>query len=184
MRTSRHTTVELPTSSMADIAFLLLTFFLITTVIENHKGLTLQLPPWQKDVPVTEIHDRNLFAIQLNAADQCMVEGEPVADLSGLDSRIRTFVLNDGHDPSLSESPEVAVVSFKTDRGTSYGRFIEVLDVIQGAYYGIYAGRVGISTTEFRALDLRDPKQKATYDRARKGIPMNISIADPSEVRP
>jgi len=65
------------TSSMADIAFLLLTFFLITTVIKNDKGLTLMLPPWNNNVTTESVHQRNVFTIQVNSENQFLIEGEP-----------------------------------------------------------------------------------------------------------
>lgn len=180
MKHYRSSTVELPTSSMADVAFLLLSFFLITTVIENHKGLTLQLPPWQEKPIPSEVHARNIFTIQINSEDQCLVEGERVADLSGLKEQVRAFVMNQGKVATLSDNPEVAVVSLKTDRGTTYSLFVRALDEIQGAYYEIYAERVGITSSAFRALQLQDPRQKAIYEKARRGIPMNLSIAEPT----
>jgi len=154
----------------------------MTTVIENQKGLTLQLPPWQQQPIPAEVNARNLFSIQINAVDQFMVEGELVPDLSGLKERVRSFILNDGKDKALSDSPEVAVVSLKTDRGTSYGVFIQALDKIQAAYYEIYAERAGISPSAFRALQLQEPAQRILYDKGRKGIPMNISIAEPTHL--
>jgi hypothetical protein len=94
------------------------------------------------------------------------------------------FVLNNGRDPNSSDNPDKAIVSFKTDRGTSHRRFIELLDIIQGAYYDIYAEQAGVTNAEFRdaASDLSIPKNKDIYDRGRAGIPLNISIADPSKV--
>lgn len=173
---------EVSTSSMADIAFLLLTFFLMTTVIKNEKGLTLMLPQWS-DVQIrSEIHQRNVFAIQINSANEFLIEGEPRSSLEGLTAEIKKFILNNDVDPSLSVNPEEAVVSLKTDRGTSQQAFIEMLDVIQAAYYEIYAGRAGITSKAFRELDLNDKEQKQIYDAAREGIPMNISMAEPTKV--
>ncbi len=171
---------QLSTGSMADIAFLLLIFFLITTTIDSEKGLLMRLPP-KLDRPINmEIHERNLFNILLNSQDQIMVEGKLRSDISGLRSDVITFVLNKGKDKSSSDSPEKAVVSIKTNRGTTYKQYIKILDEVQAAYFEIYAERAGLSPDAFRALDQRDPKQRALYLKARKGIPMNISIAKPS----
>lgn len=170
---------EISTSSMADIAFLLLTFFLMTTVIKDEKGLTLLLPPHQEG-PLQEIPERNLYTIQLNAADELLVEKERRSSLDGLKNEIKLFILNNGSNPSLSDSPQAAIVSLKTSRGTSHAAFIATLDEIQGAYYEIYAERAGMTSKQFRFLDLDNPLNKDLYNKARNGIPMNISIAEPT----
>lgn len=170
---------ELNTSSVADIAFLLLSFFLMTTVISNEKGLSLTLPEWL-DVPVDRpVHERNLFKIQINSTDELLVEGERVNSLSGFRKSVKQFILNNGFDPDWSEHPEVAIVSIKTDRGTSHGTFMNVLDEVQAAYYEIYADRAGISPDDYRALDPGKAGDRAVIAKARKGFPMNISIAEP-----
>ena len=173
---------EVSTGSMADIAFLLLTFFLMTTVINNEKGLTLLLPQWSDEPIISDKHQRNVFAVQINSENEFLIEGEPRNSLAGVTDEIKKFILNNGVDPSLSVNPEEAVVSLKTDRGTSQQAFVAVLDVIQAAYYEIYAERAGISAKAFRELDLNDKAQKETYDMARTGIPMNISMAEPTQV--
>lgn len=179
-------TPEIPNASMADIAFLLLTFFLVTTTMPNNRGLSIALPPPPEANPPTDvkIQEKNMFKIQLNSSDALLVEGEPREDVSSLKDEIKAFVLNNGRNPASSDNPEKAIVSFKTDRGTSHKRFIELLDIIQGAYYDIYAEQAGVTNAEFRdaASDLSIPKNKDIYERGRAGIPLNISIADPSKV--
>jgi biopolymer transport protein ExbD len=179
-------TPEIPNASMADIAFLLLTFFLVTTTINNDRGLSIGLPPPpdpNQDVEV-KMQEKNIFKIQVNSTDALLIEGEPMDDISGLKDMIKKFVTNKGVDPASSESPEKAIVSFKTDRGTSHKRFVEILDIVQGAYYDIYAEQAGVSNKEFReaASALADPEKKAIYERGKKDIPMNISIAEPTKV--
>lgn len=178
-------TPDIPNASMADIAFLLLVFFLVTTTIANDKGLSLQLPPppeaQQEDVKIPE---RNMFKIQVNSSDALLVEGEPMEDITVLKEEIKTFILNDGKDPLSSDSPLKAIVSYKTDRGTSHKRFIEILDIIQGAYYDIYADRIGVTNAKFReiASDLSSEENRKLYEKARDGIPLAISIAEPTKV--
>jgi hypothetical protein len=120
----------------------------------------------------------------VNSTDALLIEGEPMEDVSGLKDMIKKFVTNKGVDPASSESPEKAIVSFKTDRGTSHKRFVEILDIVQGAYYDIYAEQAGVTNKEFReaASALADPEKKAIYERGKKDIPMNISIAEPTKV--
>ena len=181
-------TPDIPNASMADIAFLLLVFFLVTTTVANDKGLTLLLPPPPEALPPdlkVEIRERNLFKIQINSFDNVLVEGEPFASSpEELTRMIKEFVLNDGKDLLSSDSPQDAIVSYKTDRGTSHEKFIEILDAIQAAYYQIYADRIGVSVSKWRdiASNLANPGNRALYQRSREGIPMGISIAEPTKV--
>jgi len=186
-------TPEIPNASMADIAFLLLTFFLVTTTIANDRGLSIQLPPPPEAIPPDDVkvQERNMFKIQINSSDNLLVEGEPMSDVSGLKEMIVTFIMNNGVDPTSSDSPQKAIVSYKTDRGTSHKRFIEILDIIQGAYYDIYAKRAGVSNDRWRELsnELSDPENQKLYDKGRGRlpdgsveIPMQLSIAEPTKV--
>lgn len=163
-------------SSMADIAFLMLCFFMITTIIQEHKGLTLLLP--QIDNIVAPVKDRNVFNIRLNSNNQLMIQNASRENMSELRTELKTFILNNGMHVSLSENPEKAVISFKADRGSDYQHYIAIINEIQGAYFEIYAERVGITAEEFRKLDSRIPVQNNLYENGKKGIPMNISIAE------
>ena len=168
---------------MADIAFLLLTFFMVTTVMSEEKGLTLLLPPLVISPP-EPVNDRNLFTIQLNSLDKLMVEVNVRSDSYDLRREIKEFLLNNGRDDGLSESPRKAIVSFKADRGTSHRAFIEILDEIQAAYYEIYADRAGISAEQFRKLNMHNKDERELYDRGRHEFSMNISIAEPTDITP
>jgi len=180
-----RSTPEIPNASMADIAFLLLTFFLVTTTIANDKGLSIQLPaPLDPNQPKVEFQQHNLFTIQVNSSDALLVEGEPMDDVSGLKEQIKKFILNNGADPELSDSPSKAIVTYKTDRGTTHKRFVQILDIIQNAYYDIWADQAGVTNARYReaASDTSDPSNKEIYDKGREGIPMAISIAEPTKV--
>jgi biopolymer transport protein ExbD len=188
-----RTTPDIPNASMADIAFLLLTFFLVTTTIANDRGLSLILPPPPEAQPPEDvkIKEHNMFKIQINSNDDLLVEGEPMDDVRGLKDQIKKFVLNYGKDPTSSDNPQKAVVSYKTDRGTSHKKFIQILDIMQAAYYDIYAERAGVSNERWRELsgDLADPENQRLYELGRGRlpdgtleIPMAISIAEPTKV--
>jgi len=181
MRIRKRKDAEINSSSMADIAFLLLIFFLVTTTIVNDKGVLLLLPPKVDKPPTAEKHKRNIFNIQVNSTDQLLVNKELATDLNLVRANIKTFVLNNGKDPQSSESPKEAVVSIKTNRGTSYERYIEVLNTVQGAYYDIYAARSKISNDAYRLLSMGKPDERLIILKAKEGIPMNISIAEPSK---
>jgi biopolymer transport protein ExbD len=189
-----RSTPEIPNASMADIAFLLLTFFLMTTTVANDKGILLTLPPPPEQNPDdVEIQERNLFKIQVNSFDNVLVEGEPwTGSDRELIDQIKRFVLNYGNDPTSSDNPEKAIVSLKTDRGTSHKKFIDILDVAEAAYNQIYAERAGVTEARWRdiAADPNvDPATKELYDRGRGAkpgggveIPKAISIAEPTKI--
>jgi biopolymer transport protein ExbD len=198
---------EVNSSSMADIAFLLLVFFLVTTTIATDKGLTLTLPPKadpNQEPPDITKNQRNIYKILVNSSDRILIEDEPVTDLSDLRDEVKKFVLNFGQmdaenqalyntlpqtlralsekSATSSDNPKEAVVSFKADRGTSYEVYLEILDELQAAYYEIYAERLNITSDQFRALDQRNDAEREMYKRAREGFPMNISIAEPTKI--
>ncbi len=178
----KNGSAEVSTSSMADIAFLLLTFFLMTTVIKNEKGLMLMLPQWSEVIMTSDVNDRNIFSIQINSENGFLIEGERRNSIDGVKEEIKKFIMNYGSINTLSENPVKAVISLKTDRNTSHEAFIASLDEIQGAYFEIYAERIQLSVKEFRALDLNDRNEKKMYDKAREGVPMNISVAEPTQL--
>ncbi|MEQ6119392.1 biopolymer transporter ExbD [Reichenbachiella sp. MALMAid0571] len=201
---------EVNAGSMADIAFLLLIFFLVTTTIANDKGILMQLPPKpdpNEPPPEVNKNDRNIFKILANSKDMLLVEDEPLTDVSELKGMIKSFVLNfgkpsaeyvtmynnlpptlrsyvnaNGKRPDSSDDPGEAVVSFKADRGTTYELYVRVLDEINAAYNELYGQRVGLTGEEFLQLDRRNPEEKALYTKAREGIPRAISIAEPNKI--
>jgi biopolymer transport protein ExbD len=187
-RSKSRASTEVNAGSMADIAFLLLIFFLVTTTIASDKGLTITLPVDEENADEIEIviKERNLFKVAINSNDALLVEGDRLDDYMDIKEMLIEHILNPAKSDKFSESPSKAVVSFKTDRGTSYAMYINVLDQLQGAYYQIYADRAGISIDDYRALEFSNPKEKALYLKG-KGvgddeIPMAISIAEPTNV--
>lgn len=198
---------EINAGSMADIAFLLLIFFLVTTTIATDKGILNILPPkLDPNVPPPDIkvNERNIFAILINANNDLLVEGEYRRSAENLDKDIKDFILNFGSPnedavalynslppslqalaqrrPESSDHPKEAVVSIKTDRGTDYALFLEVFDAAKKAYFEIYGERVGLTADEYRALTGDDEASKALQDRGKEGIPMAISIAEPNKI--
>lgn len=176
---SKHQKPIVNSGSMADIAFLLLIFFLVTTTISQDKGLLLKLPPPPEKEIDFEIHERNLYKILINANDQFLIEGELRSDLNDISNEIKSFVLNHGKDPDLSDSPKDAVVSIKVSRGTKYSHFINALDEVKRTYYEIYAGRVGLTPAQYLSLNHQNSIEYDLYRKGKQDIPMNISIADP-----
>lgn len=181
MKSKRTTEQEMNVSSTADIAFLLLIFFLVSTTLMVDKGLSLKLPPDSEHDAEAPVNSRNLFKVQINSQNQFLVNDEPKNSLEGVRKEIKAFVLNRGKDKKLSISPQKAIVSIKTNRGTDYSSFIMALDYIKGAYFEMYGEALGMTSKEFQALDLKDPEQKNKYMAVRKDIPMNISIAEPNQ---
>jgi hypothetical protein len=145
----RRATPEVNAGSMADIAFLLLIFFLVTTTIEKDKGIARQLPPIE---PPTEapplIKEKNLFIVNVNKDDQLLVE-DNLMELKDLRQAAIAFLDNGGapsgspeycnyckgaRSPSSSDNPDKAVISVQNDRLTSYKMYIAVQNELVAAY--------------------------------------------------
>lgn len=178
MKKSRDKSVTTNAASMADIAFLLLIFFMVTTSIVSDKGLDLVLPPLLEDVNTTNINERNLFKILINSEDKLLVENETIEDYKHLKEDIMTFVLNRGQHTNLSDTPKEAIVSIKANRGTTQDMYLHVLDQAKAAYYQIYADLLQVKPKAIRDNTL-SMEQALAYKKIRTEIPMNISIAEP-----
>ncbi len=169
---------EIPSSSLADIAFLLLIFFLVVTTIDVDTGIGLILPPPpQENEPPPQINERNLLNINVNAEGLVQVD-EELTPISQVKRKVVEFITNRGQNPELSDSPEEAVVSLKTARATTYSIYIDVLDQIVGAYE---EARNAVAMREygepFSALEDGSVEQETIEDM----IPKQLSIAEPAE---
>ncbi|MFY0591381.1 ExbD/TolR family protein [Roseivirga sp.] len=91
---------EVNAGSMADIAFLLLIFFLVTTQIATNKGITMVLPPKLDVIDNVPLNERNVLKIQVNSEDKLLVEGEPLGDINEISEIVYDFVLNFGQPDS------------------------------------------------------------------------------------
>lgn len=125
---------EINAGSMADIAFLLLIFFLVTTTIVEDKGVLVKLPPWSEEPPdIQKLNERNVFGVLVNKDNQLLVRKEP-ADIKDLRERTKEFILNPQKREDLAEKPTKAIISLKNDRGTEYRTYLEVYNELKAAY--------------------------------------------------
>ncbi len=180
---------EVNSSSTADIAFLLLVFFLCTTTMAVNKGLARRLPPPVPAEQKTEdlkVKERNVFVVLLNSNDQLLVQGE-YADVSELKDKAKEFIKNESNAENLPEKEVIEVeyfgnvavtknhvISLQNDRGTSYAAYINVQNELVAAYNEL---RNDIAKAKFGQLydDLNEDQQKAIQ----KIYPQKISEAEP-----
>jgi biopolymer transport protein ExbD len=140
---------EVNAGSMADIAFLLLIFFLVTTTIEKDKGLLRSLPPIDdSEVEPPIIKQKNLFTVNINRRNQLLVE-EELMELKDLRQAAIDFLDNGGgenaegqkcdycqgnRDAASSDHPDKAIISMKHDRETTYEQYMDVQNELVAAY--------------------------------------------------
>jgi biopolymer transport protein ExbD len=183
-------TPEINGSSMADIAFLLLIFFLVTTTMNVDTGLARMLPPMPESQDKTEqdVKQRNIFTVLINKSDRLLVEGKPL-DINMLREKTKEFIANPNNSPDLPEKDvidveffgtvEVAkgVISLQNDRGTSYSMYMQVQNELVAAYNEL---RNEIARTKFGKYynDLTEDQQKAIQ----RIYPLRISEAEPKSV--
>ena len=134
---------EVNAGSMADIAFLLLIFFLVTTTIEKDSGINRKLPPMEESEEDVVIKQKNIFTILINGKDQLLVEEERM-ELKDLRKAAVEFLDNNGdgsctfckgkRDTKSSDNPDKAIISLKNQRETSYAAYVAVQNEVMGAY--------------------------------------------------
>lgn len=168
---------EINGSSMADIAFLLLIFFLVTTTINVDTGIGLVLPPPLEDEEPPPIRERNLMNILVNSEGRILMDEQPY-QISEVKTRLIEFIKNPTNDPNLAETPDLAIVSIKTQRETPYRIYVNMLDEVMGAYKDLRdeASRANYGVP-YGALDEDSPQQNQIKDM----YPKKISIAEPGD---
>ena len=183
---------EINAGSMADIAFLLLIFFLVATTMNVDSGIQRVLPPMPDETQPQQAMDvkkRNILLVFVSKFDDIMVGGERM-DITQLKDKVKEFVLNRADDPNLPEKEVTkidlignfpvskGVVSLQNDRGTSYNRYImvqneltrafnEIRDMVAAQYFG---GK--------KFLDLEEAQRTAVQ----KAVPLKISEAEPRNI--
>ena len=161
---------------MADIAFLLLIFFLVTTEIVEDQGVLVRLPPWSDEPPPElKLNQRNVFQVLVNKNDELLVRNEP-ADLPGLRDAAKNFILNPTNDPNMALSPQNAIVSLKNDRGTTYETYVTVYNELLAAYNELWE-EAGQREFGKPYQDLTDSEK----DKIRSEIPLVLSEAEPTK---
>jgi biopolymer transport protein ExbD len=129
---------EINAGSMADIAFLLLIFFLVTTTILDEQGILVRLPPWADELPPIEnIPNRNLLPVNINATGLLLVESKEIS-IQELRDITKEFITNPGKRMDLPSSPNKAIISIRNDRGTPYQAYLSVYNEIKGAYNEVW----------------------------------------------
>ncbi|GAB4254060.1 MAG: biopolymer transporter ExbD [Vicingaceae bacterium] len=190
---------EINAGSMADIAFLLLIFFLVTTTMDTDTGLIRRLPPMPEEPTEKppEIKQRNVFQVLVNANDQLLVEGEYM-DISGLKEKAKKFIKSDPNDPTLPEFKvedvpvfgkypvSKQIISLQNDNGTSYEMYIKVQNELVKAYNELRnelaLQKFGKSYDELVALSENSETAEQQADAIKKIYPQRISEAEPKNV--
>ena len=183
---------EIPAASLADIAFMLLIFFLVTTTMDVDSGLERRLPPMppedQQNDDTPPIKERNVFVVLVNANDQLLVEGE-IGNVDQLREKAKEFMANPNNSENLPEKTikEVpyfgqvgitkGVISLQNDRGTSYGTYLRVQNELVGAINEL---REELAEQKFgKAFDKLEADQQ---DAIKEIYPSKISEAEPKKV--
>lgn len=188
---------EINAGSMADIAFLLLIFFLVTTTMDTDMGLIRRLPeinPEQTDPP--PIKKRNIFEVLVNQNDQLLVEGEYM-EIADLRASAKEFIESDATNPNMpefkmTEIPRLGVVpvskqiiSLQNDMGTSYEMYIMVQNELVAAYNELRnefaQQKFNKPYTELVQKSGSSEKIKEQMKAVKKFYPQRISEAEPKK---
>ncbi|GGK43146.1 MULTISPECIES: ExbD/TolR family protein [Flavobacteriaceae] len=152
---ARRENSEINAGSMADIAFLLLIFFLVTTTMDVDSGISRKLPEKSEDTPEVTIKQKNVLDITVNRNNQILIEGTDFVQVTDIRRIAMDFIDNGGgesapkpdgtpgvpcdycqgaKDPASSDHPSKAIISLQSDRGTTYGMYVSIQNEIEAAY--------------------------------------------------
>lgn len=196
---------EVNAGSMADIAFLLLIFFLVTTTIEKNSGINRKLPPMEDNTVPPIIKKKNIFTVLVNKNNELLVKDEPM-NIKDLRAAAVEFLDNNGDkscsfckgkkDDSSSDNPDKAIISLKNDRETSYATYIAVQNELVAAYnvlrnrraleIGAAQGFPNLNYVQMQAYHKNDAKWgsnnkkekeklKAVIEQVKKDVPQKLS---------
>jgi len=198
---ARRKAPEVNAGSMADIAFLLLIFFLVTTTIETDIGIPRKLPPIQDEQDPPPLKERNIFIVLINSNGDLLVEDDPM-ELKDLKQAAIQFLDNGGgsgdercdycqgaKDPASSDNPVKAVISLQNNRLTKYSDYIAVQNELIAAYNVLRnreANRMfGVDFTEMEKA-YKNPEYAGDKDKLKERIgvikdmfPQKLSEAEP-----
>ncbi len=188
---AKRKTPGLNTQSTADIAFLLLCYFLMVSTMDQQSGLQRRLPPMptnEQKQEDTKVNKRNIIIVKINSSDR-LFAGDQLLDVSQLKDKIKEFITNPNDDPNLPEREKKTIegfgeypvskgiISLQNDRGTSYKAYIAVqnelvkaVNEVRNDFCRQHFGKV------FNACN--ETQQKIAKD----AIPQNISEAEPKDV--
>ena len=199
---------EVNAGSMADIAFLLLIFFLVTTTIETDSGINRKLPPMEDVIDPPIIKERNIFTVVVNKNNDILVEEKPM-QLRDVRSAAVKFLDNGGgvgeeacdycqgvRDTSSSDNPDKAIISLKNDRETDYKVYISVQNELVAAYnelrdrefLRLYPNQrmTFVEANKLYSDPRTSPKEKLKLkpklDVLKKMYPQKLSEAEPSKI--
>ncbi len=172
LRKKRSLGASIPSSSMADIAFLLLIFFLVATVIDVDTGIGMTLPEISDLDPPPVSKDR-MAAVLINENNDVLLDGKPIS-LFQIKVTLKPRIVSKIELPKKKK----LIVSLKTDRKTVYSAYISALDQIKMAFFEV---RDEYSNSRFgmKYNDLSEEGQKEVKD----AIPIIISLAEPEAVK-
>jgi biopolymer transport protein ExbD len=201
-------TPEVNGGSLADIAFLLLIFFLVTTTMDIDTGITRLLPPEPEKDQETEVrvNKRNVLVVLLNRSDRLMVGGEEMDRLALKDKTIEFFTnpLNSETLPEMEDteiqfppgsSPLLppdgiwrgkvskGVISLQNDRSTTYGKYLQVQNELVAAVNQLRNEFCNLYfDMDYEELNTSNPVEEEIYEGIRKRYKMNISESEPKNI--
>ncbi|MEE9350222.1 MAG: biopolymer transporter ExbD [Flavobacteriaceae bacterium] len=205
---SRRQIPEINAGSMADIAFLLLIFFLVTTTMDVDAGISRKLP--EKPNPLEKppiIKEKNILVLTLDKSGTILMEGDTYIDLKDVKPAAIKFLDNGGgknaekedctyckgeKDPTSSDHPDKAVISLESARNTNYGAYIRVQDELVSAYnflldrsanelYGMSYADLKEKSEDDQLSDRKKESYKEKYKKVKGMYPMIISEAEPTK---
>ena len=178
MASTRRGLPEINAGSMADIAFLLLIFFLVTTTMDVDSGIARKLPPMpeEEQEKPPQIKDRNIYVVLINKDNQLFVENQKM-DILQLRDGAKEFIDNNKKDPLSSDSPQEAIISVQNDRGTEYKTYIRVQNELAAAYNEL-RNKAALNKFGERYANLNKTQKK----EIRKMYPQKISEAEPKNI--
>ncbi len=182
---------EINAGSMADIAFLLLIFFLVTTTMDVDQGIIRMLPPPidPNAPPPPPVRERNVFVVLVDREDRLLVEGQP-GSIADLRRQTKEFLLNPNNDPHMPEKVlrdidylgqvEVSrgIISLQNDRGTSYEMYISVQNELAAAVNEL---RDEMTRKHF-GRKFNELTDEDLIQAIRQAVPMAISEAEPKDI--